>query len=441
MVGKPVTAGVTLHRIRMTAFWIAVAILCRSGTCAETWRAFSLASFVRLRIACAAKGPCGEELLSCGGITTLMGYVADRPGGDVVLVGRAEGGREAIRIDDFVVALRNAYYAYAEKKDNTIMYAAPTCSIDPDPAVLTRLADIGEQILGSNPSEERIRTMLETWRTICREPQTVQVLGVPRNTNFARIMLEADYELKKLVDGSERADVPGFASLTEMILSQCENDYRAGKRISVTPSMLNRFWFSPGLVRVRDDGGSALIDTCGVRLLTEEELLSGQGRLKQTGKSGEAAEKFARKFEEVYNEIAAKRPAYRRLEGLYRLVLMARVMHLKDAFGDAHFDLSYLLERFPLLEVEVGATVPGWPHYDEREVRVKVEGGYRIGQFRIPSCGGVSMDIRPERGTALGRDREGKVERVAKAALAARPSPEGLVWDFEAGLTRGAHER
>ncbi|MBD3392048.1 MAG: DUF1598 domain-containing protein [Chitinivibrionales bacterium] len=414
---------------------IVLAAVLAAGTClpapAATWCAFSLRAFAQRHATCAEKTPCREELQHCGGITRLMGYVVDAEHRDILLVGRAVPGRPAARTEDFVVALRNAYLKYAKRKGNTMLYAAPTCSIDPDPRMLKKLAGIGQRIMGKQLSEEEFGEVVDAWKKTCRAPQTVRILGIPRNTRFARVMVDADYQLKKLVDGSDTLSIPGFSSHTHMILNQSKKEFLAGTPLSARPSMLNRYWFTPGTLHAEHDGGTVLLRSCAVEVLTEEEMLAARGERTQTGRADALAAKFASDFGAHFGDIAAKRAIYLELENLYRFVLAAQIMKEQDALTTAGFEAGYLLEDLPVREVKVAGSVPGWSSYAYETSERPENGGKRVATFRIPSCGGVSMDIRVT-DKVLVREKNRAMSRLGKEAVSNRPSGTSLSWEFRA---------
>ena len=101
-------------------------------------RAVSLRVLQQTLRQCRPRDDCSRALVGFAGLTRVTGYVVDRDNRDVIVVGEVEPGRPLLDLDDFVVALRNAWHRYVERKGHTIYYSAPSCSIDPEPAVPAR---------------------------------------------------------------------------------------------------------------------------------------------------------------------------------------------------------------------------------------------------------------------------------------------------------------
>ena len=135
-------------------------------------------------------------------------------------------------LEDFVIALRNAWLKYAPLQGNTYVYSHPGCSIDPNPRTLQRLQAIGQRVRNSS-SFAQVENDLRAWHRTCAEPQSVKVMGIPFNTHFAQVMVKADYDMKSMVDGSNSLDIPGLISLTDMTLNQIRQAVTQNKRVSI----------------------------------------------------------------------------------------------------------------------------------------------------------------------------------------------------------------
>jgi Flp pilus assembly protein TadD len=253
-----------------------------------------------------------DEVLHPGPLSRIHGYAA--VGDDLLILGRMEPGDEPIALDDLVLGVRAAW-----KENET-----PLVSLDPDP----------ENIEG--------------------DPR-VRVQGVPGDSAFALTMLEADYAMKRIMAGVEPVEAPGYETLRS-ILDGTDRDF------------ISRFWLYPvqpgmGDIEIAADGSSALF-AGAVQVLSEEMRLLKEG-LVGTGKTYGAAERAARSFTAHYEAIAGEKRAFRRLEGLFDVVLLARIWRTT---GRA----SPLLDRLcalPHRPVKVPATYPAV------RVVVRTEGG------------------------------------------------------------------
>jgi uncharacterized protein DUF1598 len=368
-----------------------------------------------------------KNVLEFGGIKRLMGYVVDRDHQDLIVYGQSEpASAPALHLEDLVIALRNAWLRYAPLERNTYQYSYPGCSIDPDPATIARLDQIGQQLQQANPAESMSR-VIESWHRTCKEWQRVVVLGVPFNSRFAQVMVKADYDMKLLVDGSDAVPVPGLESLTGMKLAEVRKVVLNNQPIKVSLVGMNRFWFYPGANRYQEQDGVVWIQECPIRLLTEPTTVSTSGNYVPTGGKDPLAMKFADDLTLLYEKVAAERPIYAELEGLFRIVALAKLLHSQSAPERAGVDLSYLLNDFSVEETRVDTRLPGRSAVQEFKHEQKLPDGVLTTQFWLPSCGGVGINI-DARSEQIKRTMP-ELAELQPAILRARPSPDALLWD------------
>ena len=320
------------------------------------------------------------------GINRIMGYVVDEANRDIILIGKVDKKLPPLYLDDFVVALRNAWHKYTELKGNTRYYSNPGCSIDPDPKVYRKLNQVWNQ---TEDTDEAVKQ----WEKVCHSPQQVRVLGIPFNTHFARVMVKADYDMKRLVDGSDELSIFAFNSLMGMEFEREKVRIRKGETRAAPINNLNRFWFSPGEYRFLEDDNMVMIELCTVKLLTEEEHLSEEGNFVGAGRANPTAKQFAGDFTGFYDDIAAERPIFRELENLFRFVALARVLKLKSPHLKIGLNLDYLLEQYQVSKEKVKTHLPGRYHVRKYEGRTRYDGGNQTFKLWMPSCGGVSIDF------------------------------------------------
>ena len=377
---------------------------------------------------CISDGTCPENILQLGGIKKITGYVIDKKNRDLILIGNVDDTSPALYLEDFMIALRNTWMKYAELKGNTYYYSNPGCSIDPDASVLKALQQAGDKIF-NNPDPADVQKNLNEWHSICGQHQQVQVFGIPHDTRFSEIMVEADYYMKRLVDGSVTLDIEGFTSLTDMALSTIREDIAQGRQISIPLVSLNRFWFYPGKNSFLEDEGVIFINRSDVKLLNEEEFLTKKGEMVGTGRPDPLAQRFAENFSAKYAPIAEQKPIYAELEGLFRFVALARIIKYKKAISEAGINLDYLLNECPIQNIHVNRTLPGISNIKEFTHKSETRGGYSVLYLWLPSCGGVSIDLKITENN-ISKDGSGRMARMRNAVLSARQSYHSLFWDF-----------
>jgi hypothetical protein len=390
-------------------------------------RAVSLKALQEAANECVVEGVCPKDVLQLCGIKKVSGYAIDEKNKDIILIGEVDDTSPPLYLEDFVIALRNEWLIYAPLEGNTYYYSPPGCSIDPDPDVLNSLQQISGQISSSDP--EDVQKHLNQWRNVCSQPQQVRVMGIPTESRFAKVMVEADYYMKRLVDGSVTLDIPGFTSLMDMTLNIARRDIQEGKASTVPLSSLNRFWFSPGENSFLEDEGVVYITKSEVRLLTEEEFLTKGEGVVGIGKPNPLADVFAKNFSARYTEIAEIKPIYSELEALFRFVSLAKIMNYKNAASEAGISLDYLLNQYPVKNTPVKKTLPGLSNVKEFQHKEELSGGYSIAYLWLPSCGGVSIDTIIK-DSYIARDVTGSLSKTKKVVIKAKPSPDSLYWDF-----------
>jgi hypothetical protein len=392
----------------------------------------------------AARGRPAPELLALCGLTRVEGYALDPDTRDLIVFGTVDPAAPPLCTEDFAVALRSAWGRYAVRRGGTLLLTDPGCSIDPNPDTFRRLSQVAAQVGASG--DESIEEALDQWCAISKEPQKVRVEGIPFHSHFGRALVDADYFMKRLVDGSVTLDIRGFRSLMDSIMEEAATEAAQTGEISGPTASFNRFWFYPGRNRYGVDGDTVTLLDCPVTLLTEEQYLTGRG-VAGRGRPGPLALQFAESFTAHYPEIAAREPRYQRLEGLFRFVALAKVMEYRRL----PVDLSYLLDRFPVARTPVPESLPGvcQVKYLEQQYGPADDGATQ--RLWLPSCGGVRIAVKVEPSDFVSLGPAPSAERRADGpqagarttprptsapgperspALAARPSPKALYWDY-----------
>jgi hypothetical protein len=396
----------------------------------------------------AAGGRPAPGLLALCGLTRVEGYTLDPRTRDLILFGTVDPAAPPLSTEDLAVALRSAWGRYAVRRGRTLFLADPGCSIDPNPDTFRRLSEVA---VGANDGDGDIEERLDQWCAISKEPQKVRVEGIPFHSHFGKTLVDADYFMKRLVDGSVTLDIPGFRSLIDSVMEASAAEAAQTGKIPGPASSFNRFWFYPGRNRYGVDGDTVTLLDCPVTLLTEEQYLTGSG-VAGRGRPEPLALQFADSFTAHYAEIAAREPRYQQLEGLFRFVALAKVMEYRRL----PVDLSYLLDRFPVARTPVPESLPGVCRVKYLEQQYESPGAGATQRLWLPSCGGVRIAVNvapsdfvslapapPKAAASAGKPKAGTKARAStktraaratgarkSPALAARPSPKALYWDY-----------
>lgn len=383
-------------------------------------RAVSLKLFQQKLKECLDNDSLPGNLYNLCGLKEISGYVVDEKNRDILIIGKVDRTSPPLCLDDFVVALRSAFGKYGRQ--------APGCSMDYDPPILREINNTREQLAAKKLSTER-EELIKKLEKLCASPQHVKVFGVPFNSHFSRVMVQADYNLKQEVDGSDNLNLAFFSSLSDIILGEANNSMKKG-RFFPTSAVLNRFWFAPGKNLYLETQNAVFLRNCEVRVETSERDLLSTGIYDDGFCIDPIAEQFADDFSNFYSEIAAQRSIFRELENLYRFVSLAKIIEYKAPHKRVGLSLDYLLETYPLPSEKVQKYITGRSFVKQAVIELKTSGGSRFHNVRLPCCGGISMvlDIR----NSFKMDSSGSLAALKENTFNQRFSKELLFYNIDA---------
>jgi len=281
-----------------------------------------------------------DEIRYLGGLQRIQYVLVYPESHDVVLAGPAEGwtvndhgdivgvttGRPVLHLDDLLVALRSV---------DAARHGGISCSIDPTDegyrnltALLARQRQSGQRV---NPA------VLEPAMKQAFGPQQVKLGGVPANSHLARILVAADYRMKRLAMNLDPAPIAKFPSYVDLIKN-------AGtKSANVNP----RWWLACNYqpLAKSPDGLVWQLRGQGVKCLTEDEIVTQQGAVKGTGRTSPAAEKWANLMTEKFDELAAKETIFAQLRNVMDLCVVAALIDQHDLCSQAGCTLPLLTSQ------------------------------------------------------------------------------------------------
>ena len=319
---------------------------------------------------CRAEGrPLPEEVQFLAGLQRVEYVLVDPEQHDIVLAGPAEGwrmdvlgnvvgattGRPVVLLDDLNVALRTSESSRLE---------AISCSIDPTPEGLQRLQNVlsGQRTMGDPQTTlSRIEEALG--------PQQVSVTGVPSSSHFARVMVAADFRMKRLAMNFQPAPVDSMPSFLHLVGSRAGN---------MTP----RWWLAPKYEPlVRDAQGLTWqLRGQGVQCLTEEDHFDSTGERQQSVKASPAAQQWADTLTQRYSELADHDSAFGQLRNVMDLAVVAALIDKEQLLSRAGLELPQLLH-------EVSVAVYPSP----KQVASQASFLKRRGNYTISASGGVQI--------------------------------------------------
>lgn len=257
--------------------------------------------------------------------------------GDIVLAGpagdwRADGdgrmidaekGRPVVMLDDLVVVLRNAY-----GDDGKF-----GCAITPTKEGLANAQAVADKWSKSPLQPGQRGKWLEELRSAVGK-QEIDVYGIDRRTHAARVIVEADYRMKLVGMGLEKGTLGVTSYLDSMELAKGE---------APPPMAVLRWWFTLnyGALKATPTHDAYALHGPGVKVLSENEMLTERGERVHTGKSNELNSRFAQSFTKHFETLAGKYPIYADLRNVFDLALVSALLKSEDLPGQVGWHLTH----------------------------------------------------------------------------------------------------
>ena len=299
-----------------------------------------------------AKGtPLPAEVQFLGGLQRIERVFVDPDGHDILLCGPADAlavdgsgaivgatsRRPPLHLEDLVVCLRAIEAARA---------GGMTCSIDPTPEGIAKLQAVLRRQGTMGPNPKATFTVMEQ----ALGPQKITVGGVPTDSRIARVLVAADYRMKRIGMGLEESGLKALPSYLAMI--------PAGGRAATLP----RFWLEADYDPISRDPDELAWSIGGRRMkcLTESDV-AAQGGMKRGAVPADAlAKKWCDAMTVSYDELAGKQPVFAELVNCIDLAVVAALIKGRQLDGRAGCDLSPLTDAagLELPSYDVPASVP-----------------------------------------------------------------------------------
>lgn len=344
--------------------------------------------------------PLADEMLYLAGLQEIRYVLVYPEQNDIVLAGPGEGwrvddrgtvvgintGRPVMLLDDLLVALRTARGAQQQ---------AISCSIDPLPegvarlrAYVNRLKDIG------NPRE----TISNIEQAL--GPQKITVTGVPDSSHFARVLVAADYRMKRIAMNFEPSPVAAIPSFLEMVRAK-------GRGLA---NVMPRWWLEPRYESVMRSPDHLAWELRGatVRAMTEEDFFADSGQRTQTGRANAIAQRWADLMTEHYDQLALADPVFGQLRNCMEMAVVAAVVVREDLTVKAGYSMPTLLDP---TDVEI-QKFPAPKQVDTRASAIKkgrnwiisASGGVEINSYAVIQNVVENEDLATTRAQAAAND-------------------------------------
>jgi len=362
-------------------------------------RMISLTKLQRAMEAAAADGqPLSDEIRYLAGLQRVQFVFVYPESQDIVLAGPAEpwvvrddaavvgvhSGRPVLQLDDLVVALRSVESARTE---------GISCSIEPTAEGRQRLQNLLKRVNlrpGQNPAS------LEPAMREAFGPQLIKLSGVPANSHYARTLVAADYQMKRLAMALEDAPIAGLPSYLALTKSQ---------RHSAQSNP--RWWMACNYDALShsDDKLAWRISGQGVKTLTETDLIQADGQAVRAGQVDRMAAKWAETMTEQFEALAQRQAVFGELRNCFDLSVIATLIVQEQLAQRAACDLSYLMGSSGQIELETLA-VPRMVEPECSFVRgnsgwtVTASGGVDVNAFEVVESQQLDTSLTQVRQTA-----------------------------------------
>lgn len=313
---------------------------------------------------------------------------------DIVLAGPAEGwhvddagnivgqstGHPVLHLDDLLVALRAAHGN---------VKPVFQCSIDPTQEGIQRLQALQRQWGGrlqANPAV--IAKQMEQ----ALGPQKITIRGVEGDTRFAAVMVAADYRMKRLAMGMEKAPIRGLPSFLQLGANPA--------------NMFPRWWMATNYdALLRTESGDAWqLRGQGVKVLTENSFFANVNGNATAERVDRNAQRWADAMTENFSELAEKLPIFHDLRNIMDLAVVAALISEEQLADKAGFDLGLMLnDKLPVAELFVPKQVPTGATFLKRgsQTTFTASGGVDLNPWEVAAKNEVSNDLSGVRTESL----------------------------------------
>jgi hypothetical protein len=313
------------------------------------------------------------ELRYLAGITQIEQVIIDREAADLSILGPAEGfapdlsgrmrgittGRPVLNLEDLLVAWRAV-----QGGQTTVI-----CSIDPkEEGIAAFKAYSSQNQVAATPAAiaQIFQTMAERLGR-----QTITLSGVPRDSHFAMVLVEADLRMKRIALGKDPAGVRGVPSHLSLM--------RLGD------ASMTRWWFVPLYDPIGVNAERTRFELSGQRLqlLGQDEYTNFQGQRAEAASNRLGTTKFVKEFTDHIPQMVEVQPSFAELQNLFDWMVVCTLIERQKLAAAIDWSPTVLGES-KLLPV---ATYPVPEGVDA------VAATNKIGRTTLGLVGGVELNV------------------------------------------------
>lgn len=350
--------------------------------------------------------PLPDEIALLAGLQRVEYVFVDEENSDIILAGPAEPwqlredgsvvgavtGGATLRLDDLMVALQTVETARRE---------GISCSIEPTAEGRRRLQQLLRRVTlrpGQNPA------YLEPAMREAFGPQQIRLSGIPRDSRYARTLVAADYEMKRIAMALADSSVKNLPSYLQM-----------ARNAQHGSAQNPRWWMAcnyDALSRT-EDGLAWRLSGQGVKTLTEQDVVAEDGSVAGSGREDKLAARWAELMTEHFNELARNKSVFSDLRNAMDLTVVATLIAQEGLDQRAGLDLALLRNESGSLD-QASFTAPQAVEPQCSFVRgrsgwvVTASGGVDINAFQVVQKQVTEPKVGQTRQAALAADSDNR---------------------------------
>lgn len=285
-----------------------------------------------------------DEVEFLAGLQRIEYVFVDTERHDIIIAGPAEPWK--IRPDGFVVGtvsggstMRLADLAVALRSVESARKEGISCSIEPTAEGRLRLRQLLRRIKlrpGQNPA------VFEASLREAFGPQVIHLTGIPADSRFARTLVAADFEMKRVAMG-----------ITESPLRELPSYLQMARNSRHSSNQNPRWWMACDYdaLSKSKDGLAWKLSGQGVKTLTEQDIIAEDGTAEGAGTKDKLAEQWAGMMTENFTKLATEMPVFSDLQNIMDMTIVATLIVQERLDERAGVDLSVLSQDSQSLEL------------------------------------------------------------------------------------------
>ena len=320
-------------------------------------------------------GELSEEIQYLAGIQRVEYVFLFPEENDIVLAGPGEGwivdengnvvgettGLPVVQLQDLLIAMRTV--------NNAREGYGISCSIDPTEEGRVRFR-------GYMKNQKQFTPQVIRGAEEALGMQLITLTGVPTDSHFAAVLVAADYKMKRIAMHLEETpvkEIPSFLTIMQQ------------KRAKLT-NMMPRWWLACNYEPLSRsaDGLAWRLNGPGVKAMTEDEIISAEGKVAGTGQANPIAQMWADKMTAYYDELSKAEPIFGDLRNIMDLSVVAALIEKEKMLDKVNLRLPNITtdqSAVAIVKYNVPKTVQTQCSY------MKIKGG-----TLITASGGVQIE-------------------------------------------------